>query len=57
MGLGNYFLDMSLKTQGRKNINKQVRLHQAKNLCTGRQIKSQPIKWEKYLQTMYLIRG
>ena len=32
MSLDNYFLDMSLKTQGRKNINKQVRLHQAKKL-------------------------
>ena len=57
--LGNNFLDMTPKAQATKSkINKLVNI-QLKNFCIAKEninkMKRQPMEWEKYLQTIYLI--
>ena len=52
-----FFLEFVTKSRG----NKQLGLKNLKCFCTANEtinkMKKQPIKWEKYLQILYLIRG
>ena len=64
MCLGNDFLNMTFKAQATKLKNKQMGLHQNKNLLhsKGNQQQNetnQPTKWEKIFanQVLTLIRG
>ena len=61
VGLGNDFLYVTSKSTGNKSKNRQTGLHQTKKLLLSKgnnqQNERQPMEWEKYLQTLYLIRG
>ena len=49
-GLGNNFLDLTLKAQAKKAKNSQVGLHQTENRTpkeTINKMKRQPTEWEK----------
>lgn len=59
MGLGSDFLEITHKPK-RQNKNKQVRLHQTKNILyrkkKNQQSENTASERKKYLQTTYLIR-
>lgn len=55
-GFGNEFLDIKLKLQTLKKIDKFIKIE---NFCSsneiGKRMKTQATDWKKYLQNIYLI--